>query len=748
MICVPFVHANAQTSSEEKPDEVNIWRLCPAAGLQPILEPAQSKPLNGQLLLDADSIESQGDTVTKLKGNVSITSDVDLIHADNAVYRLDEQKMELDGNVQYRSDQFEFNADSMISVSAPKNMEVKNADFFIPINHGNGTAETVIRQGEDITNLKNLTYTTCQPDDRLWYFKAKEMKLDHSKGMGLAKHMTLRIKDVPVLYFPALSFPIDDRRKSGFLFPTVGDSSRHGVEFELPYYWNIAPQADATITPHYMHERGLKLDTEWRYLNSWSTNTIEYQYLDDDLYGGRRSSASLTHSGRFATYWSTSIRGAEISDTDYLMDFGTSLNTTSITHLAQSAALTGQWNQWRLVTRLLSYQTVDETISQNNEPYSLRPNISLSGYYPDIGLDIELELESSYTVFEHNNKTSGNRFDFRPRISRPFGNSGWFVIPAISSRFTSYNLDRADLPTEQNNEIRRSIPTVSIDSGLIFERMAAENDTYLQTFEPRIFYLRTPFREQENIPVFDTRQPAFGMYQLYEENRFAGIDRIGDANQAALSFTNRWLRRDTGAEQFRASLGQVYYFDDRKVSLWNTEIATDKRSGILAEISTSFASYWSSSLNLEWNPVTKKTDKGLFRLRYNQHNRYLFNVGYRYHRDTDSNNQSLEQADISLSLPVGNSWSVIGRWNHSIEEKLDLDKYFGFEYESCCWAFRIMGREFLLPQNTSTIPGQANTREFDKSIYFEVIFKGLARSGGSIGQRLEQNISGYRDPFE
>jgi LPS-assembly protein len=288
------------------------------------------------------------------------------------------------------------------------------------------------------------------------------------------------------------------------------------------------------------------------------------------------------------------------------------------------------------------------------------------------------------------------------------------------------------------------VPIASLDSGLIFERNAKQNDRFIQTFEPRIFYLRVPFRDQSSIPILDTAKPAFGMYQLFEENRFSGIDRIGDTNQASLSLTSRWLRRETGEERLRISLGQVYFFEDRLVTLPAQQSETSERSGILAEMGAHFGKNWTSSLNLEWNPETEKTDKGLFGLRYNNRNRYIFNLGYRYRRATNINDANLEQADMSFNLPLSQRWSTVGRWNRSIEEKLDLDKYFGFEYESCCWAFRVVGREFLLGQNEIA----DNLPEFDKSIYFEIIFKGFARAGENIGQRLKQNITGYKDPFE
>jgi LPS-assembly protein len=743
LTCAFWSHVRAQTVSAPGADEVNMWRLCPATGLLPVLERPEQTMESGQIVLDADIVESQNKSLARLSGNVTVISEQDFVHADSAVYHMDEQKLGLQGNVQYRSEQFEFNADSMTRMTDSDYSEISNLDYFIPLNHSNGSAETVTRTGNTVTYLHNMTYTTCDPGDVVWHFKAKEMKLDHVKGMGLARHMTFRIRNIPVLYFPALSFPISDQRKSGFLYPTAGNSSRHGAEFEIPYYWNIAPQLDATLTPHYMSDRGLKINSEWRYLNSWSSNQLDYQYLDDDLFGDRRTLSSIQHAGRIGTHWSTHLNATDVSDPDYMRDFGADLNTTSISYLAQTAMLTGQWDNWKFVSRLLSYQIVDNSIPESSYPYDLEPDLSLTSLYPDIGAGFELEMENRYTVFTRSNDVSTARFDVWPRISRPFGNSGWFLIPAVSSRFTSYALDETTLAQDEESRITRTVPVGSLDSGLIFERNADENDNYLQTFEPRLFYLHVPYRDQNDIPVLDTRLPEPGVYQLYQENRFAGIDRIGDANQASVTLTNRWLSRATGEERFRVGLGQLYFFEDRLVTLPGQQADTSERSGILGEIGANFGRYWNSSLDLEWNPDSRKTDKGLLRIRYNRQNRHIFNVNYRYRKAENPGDANFEQADISFSLPISGRWSAVGRWNHSIEDDLDLDKYFGLEYESCCWAFRILAREFLLGQENTT-----DSPEFDKSIYFEIIFKGFSRTGTNIGQRLEENIIGYKDPFE
>lgn len=735
-----------------------LWRLCPNTGLMPQLSAPPVLPANGEIFVSADTIESQDNEVSILSGNVEIHTELETIHADQATFNQGLQELFLKGNVHYRSDQLEVNADSMTTEMNSSSGQINQPDFYLPDTHASGTARLIERKSDDVTLLHSTTFTTCEPDKRSWYFSSSRLKLKHDEGMGIAKHMALRLKGVPIFYFPIVSFPIDDQRKSGFLFPTMGNSDRHGFELEIPWYWNIAPQADATLTAHNMSDRGLKMNTEWRYLNSWSKNTLQYDYLEDDIFEDTRTLLAIEHSGSFGRYWSTSLRGADVSDTDYLTDFGDNLSDISRSHIRRTATLTGQWSHWRLENKFESYQTVDDSIPDRSRPYRLLPDISLSGLYSNIGAGFEFELDSAYTVFDRKERINSKRFDFWPHISRPFGGSSWFITPTISSRYTSYELDfpedfitpaTVDAPEDKLN---RTVPTGSLDTGLIFERTTGSENQYLQTFEPRLFYLYVPFREQDDIPIFDTSLPDFGFYQLFEENRFVGTDRMGDTEQLSFALSSRWLKRQSGEQLLRISLGQIHYRRDRLVTLRpRDEPETKEKSGVLANLEARLSQNWSTSLDVEWNPETEKTDKELFRLRYNRQNRYVFNLGYRFRQDSESTtDDKIEQSDISFVLPVGSKWSFIGRWNYSIEDELDLEKFVGFEYESCCWAFRLLARKFLIDgDDDTTLPATMEPEfEFDEGIYFEISFKGLASAGNGLGRRLQESIIGYHDPFE
>ena len=744
----------------------SLWRLCPNTGLLPKLSAPSELPKNGEIIVQADTIESQGNQITTLSGNVEIHNSLEQIQADKVKYDPTQQQFQLSDNVHFRSEHLQINASSMTKYTNNDTSELHDADFFIPDAHASGSANLITRKEANTSYLYNATFSTCPPENRDWYFASSKMKLDHTAGFGIAKHMTLRLKGVPIFYFPVVSFPINDRRKSGFLYPTIGNSDRHGFEMEIPWYWNIAPQADAVLTTHHMDKRGTKLNTEWHYLNSWSKNNINIDYLDDELLGDTRSLLEIDHSGSFGRNWSTLIRGAEVSDIDYYQDFGNTLSVTSSSHISQTATLTGQWQHWKLVNKLQSFQTIDDAILEKSRPYRQLPDIELAGLYSNLSGGLELELNSSYTIFDRKDRIKSKRFDIWPHLSRPFGGSSWFVIPAISSRYTSYKLQFPSISTQgsiTNNsntrdELTRSIPTTSLDSGLIFERTLGDKANYSQTFEPRLFYLKVPYRNQDDIPIFDTNLPDFGFFQLYEENRFAGTDRMGDTKQVSLELSSRLLKRQSGEELLKFSLGQIHYKQDREVTLPRGKPETTDKSGVIATLDTRFSQNWSTSINTEWNPETGKNDKKLFRLRYNQQNRYILNLGYRFRRDTKSiPTKNIEQSDISFILPIGSKWSAIGRWNYSIKDELDLEKFIGIEYESCCWTFRLLSRKFLIDDTDSKIALSKNSQlpitadtgpEFEQGIYFEISFKGLASAGNGVGRRLEESIIGYRDPFE
>ncbi|HEX7025753.1 MAG TPA: LPS assembly protein LptD [Gammaproteobacteria bacterium] len=697
-------------------------------------------PTGGEIFADANSIETLENNVSRLTGDVVVLREFDRLQAEEAFYDPKRGRFELFGDVRHWSGEFEFLADSITTAGNGETGELHNAQFFIASSHLTGQAERIERR-PSTTWLYNSSYTTCDPDNADWRLRGSEIKLDHAEGQGLAKHMRLYFKGIPIFYFPALSFPIDDRRKSGFLYPEIGDSNSHGFELATPYYWNIAPNIDATLTPHQMSRRGLKLDTEWRYLNNWSTNQLDTEYLDDAQFGDSRSLVRLTHNGKLGNHWRTRINATSVSDEHYFDNFGGDLAGSSITHLPSNASLTGNWQHWTFSTRLFAHQTLDETIPDSRRPYDLLPEVMFKGLYPEFWGGFDFELDGIFTKFDQTDRVTATRANVIPTLSRPMGGLAWFLVPSLSVDHAEYRLENLADP-QATTSPNRTVPIFSMDSGLFFERQFGNDQRFLQTLEPRLFYLRVPFRDQSEIPIFDTSLPDFNFMQLFSENRFIGADRIGDANQATLSLTTRFLSRLSGKEFLRAGIGQIHYFEDREVTLPGRTADIRDRSNLIGEINANLGDHWSSSLMTEWDPELEETDKKLFRLRYNRGGRYIANLSYRFREQ-----EQLEQADISFAWQFSPKWSFMGRWNQSLPDKVNLEKFLGVIYENCCYAVRLVYREYLTGgQELNGIPGD-DPHRYNDAIFIQLSLKGLAGIGSDPAQLLERGIPGYRDPF-
>jgi LPS-assembly protein len=735
-----FVPAASPARAQSEPEQ-NPWRLC--RDLRLVADPPIQSDGASRIFADADSIESLDSNVSRLSGEVAILRGTEELFADQALYDRMRQSFELSGDVRYRSPQMELTGERLFSDAEAAVIRIEGSEFYFPAQHAAGRADRIERK-DDVTVLENTRYSTCDPARPDWEFRAGRITLDHEAGQGRARNTSLRFKNVPVFYFPALSFPIDDRRKSGFLFPSIGDSDKHGFELEAPWYWNIAPQADATLTPHQMARRGVKLDSEWRYLNRWSMNELRLEYLDDEEFGDSRELAQLQHDGRFGDGWYSSVDYIEVSDDDYLDDFGGNLSGSSLTHLKREARLRKVWEYWEFRGRVLDFQTIDETVAPRSRPYRLNPSLEFRGGQP-FGDHLEFSLTSSVTEFEHDLRIAGRRADLRPRLALPFGASGWHFIPALSARHTTYRLDAFDISPE--TEISRDVPTFSLDGGLVFERPLGADGGLLQTLEPRVFLLKTPFRNQDDIPLFDTRVPDLSFAQLFSENRFIGVDRVGDAEQASVALSSGLLRRDSGEEILRAGIGRIFYNEEHRVTLPGQLPRQLDASGLLAEIRTDLGD-WSGSVTVEWNSERREADKELFRLRYQRDNRHIFNLAYRS-RIGRTPVEDLEQSDLSFNWPLSDRWSAVGRWNRSLKDDTDLERFAGFQYESCCYVIRIAARTYLTETtgSDSAIPQDGPLVTQDSSVIFQLSLKGLGQIGDSMNELLERGIAGYRNPY-
>jgi LPS-assembly protein len=618
-----------------------------------------------------------------------------------------------------------------------KNTEFSNIQFFIPESRLRGHAEKAASEADRTAKLSSSSITSCPPDDIDWLLSADSIELDLQDEYGKARGVVLEFMDVPFLYTPYIEFPVGDKRRSGLLTPSFGTSSSRGFELIIPWYWNIAPNQDATIAPHYMDRRGMQLDTQYRYLTRSTTGTLDLNYLNNDkITDETRYYLNYLQKTKLNDNIRMKVDYKDVSDNEYFQDFSSSLLGTSTTHLSKSADLEANYFNWNMHAILQTYETLDQTIAETDRPYRMLPKITLAG-------DEELPGESRFTlvsewvnfVHESDINIEGPRFIIQPGIELPLQGSAWFLRPAIEFNHTQYNV--ADGNGTKVDTDDRNLAITSIDSGLFFERNMANNLT--QTLEPRIFYLYIPYEDQSNLPLFDTSAPDFSLTQLFRKNRFNGGDRIGDANQITAALRSRIINPATGDEYLRASIGQIYYFDDRRVTLDGIP-DTSKSSDIIAEISGNLGN-WSATAGMQWDIEQHNSAKHNASLHYESGNNTILNLGYSNRRETPTNPEALEQTDISFVAPVSRDITLIGRWNYSLEQQRDLETIMGISYESCCWSTIIALQRNLV--SSSTID-----EDYDNTILFQLVLKGLGSvSGDSAVERLKKSILGFKDEY-
>ena len=679
-------------------------------------------------------------------GKVDIRRGGQQLNANRATYNQTTGKVTAQGDVRLRDSQMSIFGDQAEWNINEDRGTLIDAEYQTKQMNARGEASHVNRQGVQSTQLKNATYTTCMEDDEFWKLKAGEVDLDHEEGVGRAYDVVLRLKDVPVFYTPYISFPLSDERKSGFLIPSIGSSNETGFDVSTPYYWNIAPDMDATLTPRYMSDRGLMLNGEFRYLTPQSEGLIDAGFLGSDSlrqngdeinpnYNEDRKHFSFQQNGHYGSSnrWRTLVDYNYVSDRDYLEDFSSNLSLSSTTHLNRLLNVNYYGDIWNFGARVQGYQNLLEDVE---DPYQRLPQLTLNGLLPDQAYGLSYEFKSEFTAFDHDELVKGQRFNMEPGVSLPMGTAGFFITPRVALNHTYYSLDNLQTQTRfEESNISRTLPIISIDNGLVFERpLKFAGNNMIQTLEPRAFYLYKPYRDQDDIPLFDTNLRTFGMGSMFSHERFTGPDRIGDANQITVGLKSRFINEETGREKLRMTLGQIQYFSDRKVNLRQDARETSSDSDYIAEAVASITKEWALAGQIQWDPDSTTSNMSSLQLRYRGENGGVFNIAHRYRRDDGINQFPIEQADVSGSLPINDQWSVIGRYYRSLMDNTTLEALAGVEYHSCCWATRVVFRDYI---------NDINADSRNKAIYFEIELKGLGRFGKKSGGLLEESIRGY-----
>jgi LPS-assembly protein len=722
-------HLIPQAKKLRQPEEqgTDRWALCPPVPQGPAFPPPENP---GEIDLQADTAQASDGNVFTLEGNAVVLYGSQRLEAERITYRQDENELTADGDIRFTAPGLSIDGEDATLYPDVEKGSMNNITYTLTDVHGRGAADVLNLESRYNQQLEQASYTTCPPDNYDWLLSANQVDLDRAEGVGIARNAKLAFKGVPIMYTPYISFPIDDRRRSGLLIPKVGQTEETGVDISIPYYWNIAPDKDATITPRYMSDRGLMMGGEFRYLNAHNEGTLSAEYLpsDDRFNNEDRSLVAIEHHGNPWPRVETSIIASNVSDDNYFEDLGTNLVKSSQSTLERTAeaAYHGSW--WDLGIMVQDYQTVDPALTREDRPYKQLPRIVFDAAPQQrlLGLKFSTHAETNYFTHTVGNFVKGTRIDVQPRLSLPVQKAAWYIDPAVSLRHTTYNLNNVADGDDDNPS--RTTPVVSFDAGTFFERSSHWGQTnFVQTLEPRLFYLYVPDKNQDDIPVFDTGDYDFNFWTLFRENRFSGPDRMGDANQLALALTTRILDPDNGIQRFSASLGTLFYFRDREVTLPGEPVETDDSSNIIGEVTLNLARNWLAKSELQWNPHDSQTSRSDQHLQYRAGPRKLVNLAYRYREGIQ------EQADISFLWPISQSWHLVGRWYYSLDDKTTIETLGGLGYESCCWGAQFVARSFINDDSGSR----------NNSFFFQLELKGLAKLGKKVDSLLEHGILGY-----
>lgn len=743
-----------------------------------------------RLLREKAPLEVTSDYAEFLHGEVSdFKGTVDLARADQRLYgdfvtrNSESDAVSARGNVIYLEKGLAYSSDTAFMRLKTDQGLLRNTQFIIETVPSRGTSRVTHIDSNSFSRYETLTYTACPPGNQDWMLHARSAKINKETGRGSANHAWLEFKGVPFFYTPYMSFPIDDRRQSGFLTPAFGNTRTGGFDLSLPYYFNLAPDYDATFWPRWLSNRGEMLRGEFRYLEDWARGRMIGEYVPhDQLYGGSRGQFGLTNDSNFSSIGVTSHLDVHtVSDPTYLNQLGNLLSIPLNTYIRSwgnviqaGQALGGGYS----VSVLGDYfQPIDPTILKSQQPYYHMPQFTFSYDRGIAGTGLMFQGVGDWVSFANASNpapVTGQRMNLRPRLYYPLQSTAGFVTPSMTLQQTSYWLDLPQNPGAVTGASPgRTVPIFSIDSGAYFEREFQLGKLPMQqTLEPRLFYLYVPAVNQNKLPTFDTGEFDFNFYQLFRENRFSGTDRIAQANQLTPALTSRFIDQEDGLERLRLSIGEIFYFTDPSCPFANggsTACFKDSsapggyslvdpkahgKSNVVGEVSSAISDNWSVRTTGQWNPAYSRLDRTQVGLQYNDHANNVINLSYRFRRNpteypiTTGNitvppgGIQVQQTDVSFRLPVMPGWHLLGRWQYSLLNDTTSQAFVGVERENCCWRISLIGLHYL----NGTAAGVANPQSAltNDTVFVQFELKGLGRLGEQIDQFLGQNIGGYR----
>jgi LPS-assembly protein len=684
----------------------------------------------------AQSIEGTIDEKIVLEGNAEIRRGGMVLRGDRITYTQATDEVSVDGNARIYARGASFSAPTLRFQVDAQTGSMSDATFTYAARQGRGEASLIEFLGEQRARMENATFTTCSPGDQSWWVQADRIEVDGLEESANASFARLYFQGVPILASPMLGFPIGERRRTGFLTPSFGLSTTLGTDIRTPFYWNIAPNYDYTLSPRIMSKRGVLFGNEFRFLTPELNGTLLYDVIPDD----RQTHDARDYTGVRLNYAGTGVFSGlaagvsynRVSDDNYFVDFSSTILGSSQKVLPQDAFVAYTQPFWNTGVRVTKNQTLQDPLAPVVPPYERVPQVTLNGFVADWhGWDLGVQFDGTRFVNPGIPLPEGSRVVVNPRVAYPIQAAGWFLIPRAQLSATYYSMDTQNFQYDSSQS--RVLPILSLDSGLIFERDGSWfGRSAVQTLEPRLYYAWIPYRNQSTLPNFDSALADLNYVQFFTENIYSGYDRIVNANQLTFALATRILDQETGAEWLRAAVAQRYYFTPQKVTLPGESPRASNESDLLGGLTAQLGNNWAIDLAAQYSAEQSEISRATAGARWQPRRSSVLSAYYRYVAG-DPNQGGTDQIDISAQWPLSDRWYAVGRYNYSFESRKPVEIIAGFEFKEDCWLVRFAFQRF-----------QTNTASSTTNFYIQLELTGLTSVGTNALSQLQRNIPGYQ----
>ncbi|SHI24855.1 LPS assembly protein LptD [Ferrimonas marina] len=701
--------------------------------------------------VQADRSDAQTDAA-RFEGNVRLTQGARRIRTESAEVRQLEGTFSATGGLVYEDPSVVISADSLNADVDDNQARLDKAQYWLNGQQVHGTAESLQIDGEDSLLLTGATFTTCPQDDPDWLLEAKTIAIDAEEEWGQIWNAKVKIFDVPVFYVPYMTVPVSDKRKTGFLFPNISTSSKNGIDLAAPFYWNIAPNYDMTLTTQYMSARGLFLQTEGRYLQDWGAGRVNLEYIGSDRLvddAPERWLLHFDHGGKLDENWRLYGNYTKVSDDNYFNDFSSSVQASTDNQISREGEASYYTDNWNAAIRVQDI----EVLGDSEKPFQVMPSLSLNYHQPDLYGPVDFAFSTELTHFAHkrDNHLTATRWHVEPTLTLPYQAPAGSLTSELKLMQTFY--EQRDPNDQLEDFVSRTLPQFRLHGQVNLERdMTYRGDRYLQVLEPQFQYLYIPYEDQSDIGLYDTALLQEDYYGLFRDRRYSGLDRISDANQLTLGLATRFLD-DGNRERAQISLGQIFFFSDPRVTLGEEETMNRSNSALAADLQLQASDHWFLRGGIQFDTESGHTNKSELLLDYRLSDNRLLQFSHRYvpdlGTDVEGNSIDINQAGVRASWPLTDEIYFVGNWYYDLNLDRSVENYAGVQYESCCWAIRLAYHRHLNTNYDDVDFTTINPRDdFDSGVSLKFVLKGLGSTGPlGVTDMLNEGLFNYRKPY-